>query len=120
MNFYHYLFKEKRRVNIFWKLKAYRKFLRPIKLNFVKNYNFDSNLNKFKNWSFLVEKYHYIVMRRSMIKEHGLWRLKGDTCTKKMRQTRNILVNFVGCSFLLKITEKPYFITLSQHVNLRF
>ena len=55
-----------------------------------------------------------------MIKERGLRRLKGDTCTKKMGPTRNILVNYLGCSYLLKITEKPYFITLSRHVNLRF
>ena len=50
-------------------------------------------------------------MRGLMIKEGSL---KGDTCTKKMRPTKKILVNFLGCSFLLKITENPYFITLSQ------
>ena len=49
-------------------------------------------------------------MRGSIIKEFVLRRLKGE----KMRSTKNILVNFLGYSFLLKITDKPYFITLSQ------
>ena len=61
-----------------------------------------------------------IALRESVLKIYDLLHLKGDTCTKKVRSIRSDLVNFWGCSVLLKITEKTYFITLSQHVNLRF
>ena len=52
-------------------------------------------------------------MRELVMKNCDLRRLKGDTYTKKMRPNRSILVNLWGFSVLLKITKKPYFITLS-------
>ena len=52
-------------------------------------------------------------MRKLVIKNRGLRHLKGDTYTKKMGLTRRVLVNLRGHSVSLKITKKPYFITLN-------
>ena len=54
-----------------------------------------------------------IVIRELVIKNCGLGRLKADNYTKKMRPPRRVLVNLRGFSVSLKITKKPYFITLN-------
>ena len=59
-------------------------------------------------------------MRELITKNCGVWELKGDTYTKKMRPIGSILVNCRGCSFELKITKKPYFLTLSYFVVIQY
>ena len=59
-------------------------------------------------------------MRGFETKNCGLHKLKGDTYTKKMRPIESILVNLRGCSFVLNISKKPYFIILSYFVVIQY
>ena len=94
--------------------------MRPIELVSIKNLNFGNNLKI----GHLGQKCPFgllaAVIRELITKNFGLRELKCDTYTKKLKPIGKILVNWRGCSFVLKITKKTYFTTLSYFVVIQY